>query len=47
LGAGAKARLTERAVEYALTGAVLRDTPVGRERVALQGAGIPLRKLLK
>ena len=48
VGAGAKALLTRRAVGYAITGAVLLDTPVGDRRVALTGQGnVPLMKLLK
>lgn len=48
VGAGAKALLTRRAVGYAITGAVLLDTPVGDRRVALTGQGnVPLLKLLK
>lgn len=48
VGAGAKALLTRRAVGYAITGAVLLDTPVGDQRVALTGQGnVPLMKLLK
>lgn len=48
LGAGAKALLTRRALGYAITGAVLLETPVGDRRVALTGQGnVPLMKLLK
>lgn len=48
VGAGAKALLTRRAVGYAITGAVLLDTPVGDRRVALTDQGnVPLMKLLK
>jgi LEA14-like dessication related protein len=48
IGAGAKALLTRRAVGYAITGAVLLDTPLGDRRVALTGQGnVPLMKLLK
>jgi LEA14-like dessication related protein len=48
LGAGAKGLVTRRAVAYAITGAVLLDTPLGERRVALTGKGdVPLRKLLK
>jgi LEA14-like dessication related protein len=47
LGAGAKALVTKRAVGYAITGAVLLDTPLGEQRVALTGQGnAPLRKLI-
>ncbi|HVH69067.1 MAG TPA: LEA type 2 family protein [Gemmatimonadales bacterium] len=48
MGAGAKALVTRRAVAYAITGAVLLDTPLGERRVALTGKGdVPLMKLLK
>jgi LEA14-like dessication related protein len=48
LGAGAKALMGKRAVAYGITGAVLLDTPLGEERVALHMAGdVPLKKLLK
>ncbi len=48
LGAGAKALVTRQALGYAITGAVLLETPLGDRRVALAGKGnVPLRKLLK
>jgi len=48
LGAGAKALLTKRTVEYGLTGRVFLDTPLGEKTVALQGKGnVPLMKLFK
>ena len=48
LGAGAKALVTKRAVGYAITGAVLLDTPLGEQRVALQGRGnVPLKAFVK
>ncbi len=48
LGAGAKALVTRQALGYAITGAVLLETPLGDRRVALTGKGnVPLRKLLK
>ena len=48
LGAGAKALVTRRAVAYAITGAVLLDTPLGEQRVVLRGRGnVPLRALAK
>jgi LEA14-like dessication related protein len=47
LGAGAKGLVTKRAVGYAITGAVLLDTPLGEQRTVLKGKGqVPLRKLL-
>jgi LEA14-like dessication related protein len=48
LGAGAKALVTKRAVGYAITGAVLLDTPLGDRRVELRGGGnVPLKALVK
>lgn len=48
VGAGARALLTRQGVRYALTGAVLVETPLGDRRVALTGRGeVPLRKLLQ
>src|SRR2546427_3005987 len=48
VGAGAKALVTRQALGYAITGAVLLETPLGDRRVALTGKGnVPLRKLLK
>ncbi|HKW40741.1 MAG TPA: hypothetical protein VJN39_05790, partial [Gemmatimonadales bacterium] len=47
LGAGAKALVTRRTIGYAITGAVLVDTPLGDRRVSLHETGnVPLRKLL-
>lgn len=46
LGAGAKALVTRQSVAYGITGAVSLETPVGDQRVALQGTGtVPLTKL--
>src|SRR6058998_1951489 len=48
LGAGARALLTRQAVVYGITGAATFDTPLGDQRVALQGKGnVPLRKLIR
>lgn len=48
VGAGARALLTRQGVRYALTGAVLVETPLGDRRVALTGRGdVPLKKLLQ
>jgi LEA14-like dessication related protein len=48
IGAGAKALVTRQSVAYGITGAVLLETPLGDQRVALTGTGtVPLRKLLK
>lgn len=48
IGAGAKALVTRQSLGYAITGAVLLETPLGDRRVALTGTGqVPLRKLLK
>ena len=48
IGAGAKALVTRQSLGYAITGAVLLETPLGDQRVALTGTGqVPLRKLLK
>lgn len=48
LGAGAKALLTRKALAYAITGAVVLDTPLGGKRVALKGKGdVPLIALVK
>ncbi len=48
LGAGARALLTRQAVVYGITGAAIFDTPLGDQRVALQGKGnVPLRRLLR
>ncbi len=47
VGAGARALLTKQAVGYAVTGAVLLDTPVGDKRIPVRGRGdVPLKKLL-
>jgi LEA14-like dessication related protein len=43
VGAGAKGLLKRQAVAYGVTGAVLLDTPLGVQRVALHGQGeVPL-----
>lgn len=48
VGAGARALLTRQGVRYALTGAVLVETPLGDRRVALTSRGdVPLKKLLQ
>src|SRR2546426_5357239 len=48
VGAGAKALVTRQALGYAITGAVLLETPLGDRRVALTGKGnVPLRKLIR
>lgn len=47
VGAGARALIARQAVGYAITGAVLLDTPLGDRRVALRGRGnVPLKKLI-
>ena len=46
VGAGARALLTKQAIDYALTGRVILDTPIGDRRVGLTGRGqVPLKKL--
>ncbi|PYP62789.1 MAG: hypothetical protein DMD37_08605 [Gemmatimonadetes bacterium] len=46
VGAGARALLTKQAINYALTGRVILDTPLGDKRVGLTGRGqVPLKKL--
>src|SRR5882762_8764696 len=48
LGAGAKALVTRQALGYAITGAVLLDTPLGDKSVVLRGTGnVPLRMLIR
>ena len=48
VGIGAKALLRRQAIAYALTGAVLVNTPLGARRVAVRGEGdVPLRALAK
>ena len=48
LAAGTKALVTRRSVAYGITGAVLLDTPIGDERVVLQGRGtVPLKAFVK
>src|SRR5213593_1220928 len=43
VGAGARALLTKQAINYALTGRVILDTPLGDKRVGLTGRGqVPL-----
>jgi LEA14-like dessication related protein len=46
VGAAAQGFLTRQAVQYAVTGAVLLDTPLGEKRVQLRSTGdVPLKKL--
>ena len=46
VGAGARALFTKQAINYALTGRVVLDTPLGDKRVGLTGRGqVPLKKL--
>jgi len=46
VGAGARALFTRQAINYALTGRVILDTPLGDKRVGLTGRGqVPLKKL--
>ena len=46
VGAGARALFTKQAINYALTGRVILDTPLGDKRVGLTGRGqVPLKKL--
>ena len=48
VGAGAKALLRLQAIAYAVTGAVLLNTPLGARRVAVKRKGdVPLRALAK
>lgn len=48
VGAAARSLLDSQALPYGLTGAVILDTPVGEQRVQLEGKGkVPLRKLLQ
>jgi LEA14-like dessication related protein len=47
VGAAARSLLESQELPYGLTGAVLLDTPIGQQRVQLQGKGkVPLRKLI-
>jgi LEA14-like dessication related protein len=47
MGAGARALVTKRAIDYAISGAVVLDTPLGDRRVQLRGRGnVPLKKLI-
>jgi LEA14-like dessication related protein len=47
VGAAARGFLTRQAVQYAVTGAVLLDTPLGEKRVQLRSSGdVPLKKLM-
>jgi len=46
VGAAARGLLTRQALQYAVTGAALLDTPLGEKRVQLRGTGnVPLKKL--
>ena len=46
VGAGARALFTKQAINYALTGRVVLETPLGDKRVGLTGRGqVPLKKL--
>jgi LEA14-like dessication related protein len=46
VGAGARALLLRQAIRYAVSGAVLVDTPLGERRVGLKtGGDVPLKKL--
>ena len=46
VGAGARALLSRQAINYALTGRVILDTPLGDKRVGLTGRGqVPLKKM--
>jgi len=48
VGAAARGLLTRQSLRYAVTGAVLLDTPLGDKRVQLRGAGtVPLKTLLR
>jgi len=47
VGAAARSLLESQELPYALTGAVLLDTPIGERRVELKSKGtVPLRKLI-
>ena len=47
VGAAARGLLTRQALQYAVTGAVLLETPLGDKRVQLRSTGtVPLTKLL-
>ena len=47
VGAAARSLLQSQALPYAITGAVILDTPIGERRVQLQSNGkVPLRKLI-
>ena len=47
VGAAARSLLQSQGLPYALTGAVLLDTPIGERRVELKSKGnVPLRKLV-
>lgn len=47
VGAAARGLLTRQALQYAVTGAVLLETPLGDKRVQLRSTGtVPLKKLL-
>ncbi len=46
IGAGARALFTKQAINYALTGRVVLETPLGDKRVGMTGRGqVPLKKL--
>ena len=48
VGAGAKGLFTRHALAYGVTGAVLLDTPLGTQRVALRGQGdVPLQAFVR
>ncbi len=48
VGAAARSLLQSQALPYAITGAVILDTPLGERRIQLKGNGnVPLRKLLE
>jgi LEA14-like dessication related protein len=47
VGAAARSLLQSQELPYAITGAVILDTPLGERRVQLQNAGnVPLKKLI-